>query len=129
MVPTTMAAQIASSTPRPMTTALSPCPGCCTGSPTVPSATYQTLMTASGPSIHRHSVASTEAGERVDRCLATALSDLSRSRIKLLIEQGNLRKVEAADTANHGAGQTINEPSYRVKPGEELELTIPAPEA
>jgi 23S rRNA pseudouridine1911/1915/1917 synthase len=82
-------------------------------------------MTASGPSILRHIVASTEAGERVDRCLATALPELSRSRIKLLIEQGNLRKAEAAGEV----AQTINEPSYRVKPGEELELTIPVPEA
>ncbi len=82
-------------------------------------------MTASGPSIFRHIVASTEAGERLDRCLAAALPELSRSRIKLLIEQGNLRKVEAAGKS----AQTIDEPSYRVKPGEELELTIPATEA
>ncbi len=88
-------------------------------------------MTASGPSqtiqsqTIQHIVASTEAGERVDRCLAAIRPDLSRSRIKLLIEQGNLRKAGAAgETA-----QTINEASYRVKPGDALELTVPAPEA
>jgi 23S rRNA pseudouridine1911/1915/1917 synthase len=82
-------------------------------------------MTASGPSILHHIVASTEAGERLDRCLASALPELSRSRIKVLIEQGNLRKAETAGQA----AQTIDEPSYRVKPGETFELTIPAPEA
>lgn len=90
-------------------------------------------MAASGPSpegqIARHVVASTEAGERVDRCLAAALGEshpeLSRSRIKLLIEQGNLRMSEAAGAAP----ATIDEASYRVKPGQELALVIPAPEA
>ncbi|HWA48574.1 MAG TPA: pseudouridine synthase, partial [Dongiaceae bacterium] len=75
--------------------------------------------------IARHTVTSTEAGERLDRCLAAALPELSRSRIKLLIEQGNLRKAGAAGEA----GQTIDDPSYRVKPGEEYALLIPAPEA
>ncbi len=90
-------------------------------------------MAASGPSpegqIARHLVAADEAGERVDRCLAAALAarhpDLSRSRIKLLIEQGNLRMSEAAGAAP----ATIDEPSYRVKPGQDFALTIPAPEA
>ena len=90
-------------------------------------------MTASGHptdgQIARHVVASDEAGERVDRCLAAALGashpELSRSRIKLLIEQGNLRMSEAAGAAP----ATIDEPSYRVKPGQDFALTIPAPEA
>ena len=81
-------------------------------------------MTALDQTVH-HQVASAEAGERLDRCLAAALPELSRSRIKLLIEQGNLRKVGAAGKA----GQTIDDPSHRVKPGEEYALTIPAPEA
>src|SRR5262249_36669035 len=73
----------------------------------------------------RHTVTSTEAGERLDRCLAAALPELSRSRLKLLIEQGNLSKADAAGKV----GQTIDDPSYRVKPGEEYTLIIPAPEA
>ncbi len=75
-----------------------------------------------GPAPHR--VTDGEAGERLDRCLAAAFPQLSRSRIKALIEQGNLRI--AGPTG--GAGETIDEPSYRVKPGQLLELTVPPPE-
>jgi 23S rRNA pseudouridine1911/1915/1917 synthase len=75
--------------------------------------------------IIRHTVTETEAGERLDRCLATAFPELSRSRIKALIEQGNLRQADAAGKF----GQTIDDASHRVKPGEDFELTIPAPEA
>jgi len=77
---------------------------------------------AQGPAHHR--VAEEEAGERLDRCLATALPSLSRSRIKALIEQGNLRIAGPGK----GAAETIDEPSYRVKPGQLLELTVPPPE-
>jgi 23S rRNA pseudouridine1911/1915/1917 synthase len=72
----------------------------------------------------RHRVTGTEAGERVDRCLAAAFPELSRSRIKALIEQGNLRASEPAG----GAAETLDEPSYRVKPGQLLELAVPPPE-
>ncbi|MGH6892226.1 MAG: RluA family pseudouridine synthase [Dongiaceae bacterium] len=72
----------------------------------------------------RHRVTDQEAGERLDRCLAAALPALSRSRIKALIEQGNLRITGPID----GAAETIDEPSYRVKPGQRLELTVPAAE-
>ena len=77
---------------------------------------------AEGPAHHR--VADAEAGERLDRCLAAALPSLSRSRIKALIEQGNLRIAGPGK----GAAETIDEPSYRVKPGQLLELTVPPPE-
>jgi 23S rRNA pseudouridine1911/1915/1917 synthase len=72
----------------------------------------------------RHRVSETQAGERVDRCLAAAFPELSRSRIKALIEQGNLQL--AGPTG--GAGETLDDPSYRVKPGQLLELTQPPPE-
>jgi 23S rRNA pseudouridine1911/1915/1917 synthase len=72
----------------------------------------------------RHLVLDAESGERVDRCLAAAFPDLSRSRIKALIEQGNLRIAQPAS----GAAETLDEPSYRVKPGQLLELTVPPPE-
>lgn len=85
-------------------------------------------MTTSGHTI-RHEVTAGQAGERVDRCLAAAFAEahpeLSRSRIKALIEQGNLRKSGAAG----GPGETIDEASYRVKPAEVFELTVPEPEA
>ena len=76
------------------------------------------------PGPHRHRVTDAEAGERVDRRLAASFPELSRSRIKALIEQGNLRIANPES----GAAETLDEPSYRVKPGQILELTVPPPE-
>jgi len=56
-----------------------------------------------------------EAGERLDRVLAAKLDRLSRSRLKSLIEEGRVRL----------AGATIEEPSYRVKPGQTFAIIIP----
>jgi 23S rRNA pseudouridine1911/1915/1917 synthase len=52
---------------------------------------------------------------RLDKFLALALPDISRSRLKGLIENGQVRV----------GGETIAEPAYRVKPGAEIELTVP----
>ncbi len=52
---------------------------------------------------------------RLDKFLALALPDMSRNRLKGLIENGQVRV----------GGETIAEPAYRVKPGEEIELTVP----
>jgi 23S rRNA pseudouridine1911/1915/1917 synthase len=71
-----------------------------------------------------HRVTDGEAGERLDRCLAAAFPALSRSRIKALIEHGNLQIVNPAGDA----AETIDEPSYRVKPGQLLTLTVPPAE-
>ncbi len=60
-------------------------------------------------------IAAEQAGERIDRALAVAFPELSRSRVKALIEQGHLRL----------AGATINDPSLRVKPGQVFELGVP----
>jgi 23S rRNA pseudouridine1911/1915/1917 synthase len=57
-----------------------------------------------------------DAGERLDRLLARGLPQLSRSRIKSLIQAGQV----AAD------GATIANPSYRVKPGQSLAVIVPA---
>ena len=80
------------------------------------------------PGPARHRVADAEAGERVDRCLAAAFPELSRSRIKALIEQGNLRMTGPTDKPAGGAAETLDDPSYRVKPGQLLELTVPPPD-
>ena len=58
-----------------------------------------------------------DAGQRVDRLLAERLADLSRSRLKALIEDGRL-------TVD---GATITNPSMRVKPGQRLQLDPPPP--
>lgn len=60
------------------------------------------------------------AGERLDRALAASIAPpLSRSRVKALIEAGQVR-------ANGGA--TITEPSKRVKPGQTFAIFIPEAE-
>jgi 23S rRNA pseudouridine1911/1915/1917 synthase len=58
-----------------------------------------------------------DAGERIDRLLASRLGQLSRSRVKTLIED---RRVTAD-------GATITNPSFRVKPGQILTLDVPPP--
>jgi 23S rRNA pseudouridine1911/1915/1917 synthase len=52
---------------------------------------------------------------RLDKFLAAELPDISRTRLKGLIESGQVRV----------GGETITEPAYRVKPEEEIELTVP----
>lgn len=56
-----------------------------------------------------------EIGERLDRLLARHLPGLSRSRTKALIESG----------AVSAAGATIEEASFRVKPGQTFAIEIP----
>ena len=52
---------------------------------------------------------------RLDKFLAAKLPDISRTRLKGLIESGHV----SVD------GETIAEPAYRVKPETEIELTVP----
>jgi 23S rRNA pseudouridine1911/1915/1917 synthase len=59
------------------------------------------------------------SGQRLDRALAMALPQLTRSRVKALIES---RRVALAD------GRTIEEPSRKVKTGERFVVDIPEPE-
>ncbi len=56
-----------------------------------------------------------EAGTRLDKWLATHLPELSRTRIKSLIE----------DEQVSSAGVTIADPSHRVKPGQVFVVGIP----
>jgi len=66
----------------------------------------------------RISVAETEAGERLDRLLARHVADLSRTRLKALIEAGAV----ALD------GATIRDPSHRVNSGATVAVEVPPPE-
>jgi 23S rRNA pseudouridine1911/1915/1917 synthase len=68
---------------------------------------------------HFVTIDETAAGERLDRALAAALPALTRSRVKALIEG---RRVALT------GGQTIEEPSRKVKTGERFEVDIPEPE-
>jgi 23S rRNA pseudouridine1911/1915/1917 synthase len=62
-------------------------------------------------------IAASQAGERLDRVLAAAWPDLSRSRLKQLIEAG---AVTAA------AGQVLDDASAKVRAGASLTLLVPA---
>ena len=58
------------------------------------------------------------AGERLDRYLAEAIPDLSRSRCKALIEAGHLTL----------DGETLTDPKHKVREGARYTLTPPEPE-
>jgi 23S rRNA pseudouridine1911/1915/1917 synthase len=58
-----------------------------------------------------------QAGWRLDRFLAAALGDISRSRLQQLIESGAVTHT----------GKTIRDGNFRVKPGEVFTVSIPPP--
>ncbi len=60
-----------------------------------------------------------DAGERLDRLIAARQPGLTRSRAKALIEAGRV---------GLAGGETISEPSYRVKPGQTFAIFVPEPE-
>src|SRR5829696_5481400 len=63
-------------------------------------------------------IAAEEAGERLDRVLAARIEDLSRSRLKALILEG-----EVAIGA-----RTIRDPGHRVNSGDSISIAVPPPE-
>jgi len=58
------------------------------------------------------------ARERLDRLLARRLADLSRSRLKALIEAGHVRI----------GGRTMTDASHRVNLGDRISVAVPEPE-
>jgi 23S rRNA pseudouridine1911/1915/1917 synthase len=76
-------------------------------------------MTFTTPTRTRVLVAPEEAGERLDRLLARRVSELSRSRLKALIEAGTV-EID---------GHTIRDPSHRVNSGAQIMLDVPPPRA
>jgi 23S rRNA pseudouridine1911/1915/1917 synthase len=63
-------------------------------------------------------IAAEEAGERLDRVLAARIEDLSRSRLKALILEGEV----AIGT------RTIRDPGHRVNSGDMISVAVPPPE-
>src|SRR6266571_5713527 len=63
-------------------------------------------------------VAAAEAGERLDRVLATHVAGLSRSRLKALVQAGRVAM----------SGRTIRDPGHRVNAGDLITLEVPPPE-
>lgn len=67
--------------------------------------------------IRRHRVPPQARGERLDAHLARAFPDLSRARLRQLLEQGRLTV----------SGRTADKPALRLKGGEEVALDVPPP--
>lgn len=61
-------------------------------------------------------------GERLDKALAAGIAQLSRSRLKALIEAGDVALVKG------GVHATLSDPSRTVKSGERIRVSLPAPE-
>ncbi len=68
-------------------------------------------------SVLHYTATNDDSGNRVDRVLARAFPDLSRSRIQNLIQEGCLTR----------GGRTVRETSEGVNPGDHLLLVVPAP--
>jgi 23S rRNA pseudouridine1911/1915/1917 synthase len=62
--------------------------------------------------------ADADAGDRLDRVLASRIADLSRSRVKSLILAGEVAI----------GGRTIRDPGHRVNAGDAITIAIPEPE-
>ena len=63
-------------------------------------------------------IAAEEAGDRLDRVLATRVPTLSRSRLKALILDGQV-------TID---GRTIRDPALRVNSGDSIAVALPPPD-
>jgi 23S rRNA pseudouridine1911/1915/1917 synthase len=63
------------------------------------------------------------AGQRLDKLLATSLPEISRSRLKALIESGQVTMVRG------GAKAAVTEAAFKVKQDDEIRVEIPAPVA
>ena len=66
---------------------------------------------------HHLQVAQRSDRARLNRFLAETMPAFSRSRLKALIETGQVSI----------SGETITEPAYRVKPGQAITLSVPPP--
>jgi 23S rRNA pseudouridine1911/1915/1917 synthase len=69
---------------------------------------------------HRVTAEAEAAGERLDRFLAAAVPDLSRSRLKGLIEAGQVTLAGAP-----GGGAALRDPAAKVKAGQTFAIVVP----
>src|SRR5208282_1260313 len=99
------AAPAASSTPNPITRSLR-------------ARMFRSTLAAMNAETLQARVGSEVAGERLDRFLAAALAGFSRSRLKNLVESGQVSLEGAA----------VTDPAMRVKPGQVFTLAVPPPE-
>jgi len=75
--------------------------------------------TAADAAVRHVTAEASDAGERLDRLLAAHLGDLSRTRLKRLVEAGRV-------SLN---GATVTDPTLRVKPGQTFTVKVPPPVA
>ena len=70
-----------------------------------------------------------KGGTRLDRLLTDHLPNLSRTRVKALIEASNVLKEPVSGTArpNESGGGALRDPAYRVRAGECFTVHVPAP--
>jgi 23S rRNA pseudouridine1911/1915/1917 synthase len=74
-------------------------------------------MTAA-PQLFTVTAEASEAGERLDRFLAARVKALSRTRLKRLVEAGQVTS----------GGAAVRDPALKVKAGQSFALTVPPPE-
>jgi 23S rRNA pseudouridine1911/1915/1917 synthase len=67
------------------------------------------------PIVNTATIAAADAGQRLDRALAAAMTDMSRSRLKALILAGHVEI----------SGRTIRDPGHRVNVGDEITVAVP----
>ena len=81
-------------------------------------------MTANeSPTSYSVSVPEDKGGKRLDRMLAEHLPNFSRTRVKALIEAGNVVRESARPD---GKGAAVRDPAYRVRAGECFAVHVPA---
>jgi 23S rRNA pseudouridine1911/1915/1917 synthase len=74
------------------------------------------LTQKDNPQVERVSVSDAQAGQRLDRVLTESLEAFSRSRLKGLIESGQVTRND----------EVCRQPALKVSVGDQLEVTIPA---
>lgn len=74
---------------------------------------------AENASVHEVAVTGDEGSRRLDRVLAVRLADLSRSRLKTLIVDGQVAV----------GGATVRDPAYHVSAGDTITIAVPEPTA
>ena len=72
---------------------------------------------------HRVVVPQADAGARLDRVLADHIGAVSRSRVKALIKEGQVRQVDGE--ALDASGEIVDTPNTAVRAGQVYEITVP----
>ena len=69
----------------------------------------------------RFKIRAEDDGVRLDRILAQNAPEISRARLQALVKSG------ACTAIRNNMADTIKDPAWRVKPDDEIALTVPPP--